>query len=139
MESEGHQRGLGDRARPALRNRPGPGDAAGEQRRSRVAGAGAGGTRADIDKVQQQIVDEQTNIRLLTATVATEEQPAHLATLSTQVLHWQPIAATHEIPLEALADVANAPAPKPALLATAPVAVDPTQPASAPLPAPAVR
>ena len=100
-----------------------------------LAKAGAGGTRADIDKVQQQIVDEQAQIRLLTATVATEEQPAHLAALSAQVLHWQPISANHEVPIEALADVAHMPAPKAA--ATTPAASDPTQAPTTPATAPA--
>ena len=78
-----------------------------------LAKTGAGGTRADIDRVQQQITEEQSQIRLLKAEVASEEQPERLAALSAQFLHLQPIAAAHEIPSTALADVARASTPQP--------------------------
>ena len=79
-----------------------------------TAKAGAGATRADIDSVQQQIAEEQEQIRLLRAEVANEEQPERLAALSEQYLHLAPIAPSHEIPQEALADVARAAALQPA-------------------------
>ncbi len=78
-----------------------------------MAKTGAGGTSADIDKVQQQIDEEHTQIRLLQAEVASEEQPVRLASLSGQLLNLQPISPRHEIPSEALADIAHAPPPKP--------------------------
>jgi len=78
-----------------------------------MAKTGAGGTASDIDKVQQQIDEEHTQIRLLQAEVASEEQPVRLASLSGQLLNLQPISPRHEIPSEALADIAHAPPPKP--------------------------
>jgi cell division protein FtsL len=78
-----------------------------------LAKTGAGGTAADIDKVQQQIDEQHGQIRLLQAEVANEEQPERLASLSGQLLNLQPISPKHEIPSEALADVAHAPPPKP--------------------------
>jgi len=79
-----------------------------------MAKTGAGGTAVDIDKVQLQIDEEHGQIRLLQAEVANEEQPERLASLSGQLLNLQPISPKHEIPSEALADVAHAPPPKPA-------------------------
>jgi cell division protein FtsL len=68
--------------------------------------AGAGGERADIDHVQQQIDDEQTRIRLLRAEVANLEQPERLEALSSQYLNLQPIPAKHEVQADALPDLA---------------------------------
>ena len=68
--------------------------------------AGAGGERADIDHVQQQIYDEQTRIRLLQAEVASLEQPERLEALSSQYLGLQPVSAKHEVQVEALPDLA---------------------------------
>lgn len=68
--------------------------------------AGAGGERADIDHVQQQITDEQTRIRLLRAEVASLEQPERLEALSSQYLGLQPIPAKHEVQADALPDLA---------------------------------
>jgi len=96
-----------------------------------MAKTGAGGTATDIDKVQLQIDDEHGQIRLLQAEVASEEQPQRLATLSGQLLNLQPIPPKHEIPSEALADVAHAPPPKPAPNPTV-VAAIATPPAEAP-------
>ena len=73
--------------------------------------AGAGGERADIDHVQQQIADEQTRIRLLQAEVANLEQPERLEALSSQYLGLQPIPAKHEVQAESLPDLAMAPQP----------------------------
>jgi cell division protein FtsL len=67
---------------------------------------GAGGERADIDHVQQQIADEQTRIRLLQAEVASLEQPERLELLSSQYLGLRPVPAKHEIQPEALPDLA---------------------------------
>jgi cell division protein FtsL len=69
--------------------------------------AGAGATRADIDRVQQDIAEQQTAIRLLRAEVASEEQPERLSALSARYLRLQPIAVDHDIPSETLADVAH--------------------------------
>jgi len=68
--------------------------------------AGAGGERADIDHVRQQIADEQTRIKLLQAEVASLEQPERLEALSSQYLGLQPIAAKHEVQPDALPDLA---------------------------------
>jgi len=99
-----------------------------------MAKTGAGGTATDIDKVQVQIDQEHGQIRLLQAEVASEEQPVRLASLSGQLLNLQPISPRHEIPSEALADVAHAPAPKPdaASAPAAPSASTPAAPAQAP-------
>jgi len=78
-----------------------------------MAKTGAGGTAADIDKVQRQIDEEHSQIRLLQAEVANEEQPERLASLSGQLLNLQPIPPRHEIPSEALADIVQSPALKP--------------------------
>jgi len=95
-----------------------------------MAKTGAGGTAADIDKVQVQIDEEHSQIRLLQAEVASEEQPQRLASLSGQLLNLQPVPPKHEIPSEALADVAHAPAPTPVAAPT------PAVPAPAPVEAP---
>jgi len=76
--------------------------------------AGAGGERADIDRVQQQIIDEQTRIRLLQAEVANLEQPERLAALSAQYLGLQPVPAKHEVDAEVLPDLALIQRAKPA-------------------------
>ncbi|MDR3513668.1 MAG: cell division protein [Caulobacteraceae bacterium] len=71
-----------------------------------LAKTGAGGKRADIDHIQQQIGDEQTQIRLLRAEVANLEQPERLETLSARYLGLEPISARREVTPQALADVA---------------------------------
>ncbi len=83
-----------------------------------MAKTGAGDKTDDIDRIESQIQAEQTRIRLLKAEVATEEQPHRLTALATQYLGLAPIAAKHEIDIDALADiaepaVAKAPAPAP--------------------------
>ena len=90
-----------------------------------LAKAGAGGKRADIDRVQDQIVDEKTRIRLLQAEVANLERPERLEALSNRYLAMQPIAAKHEVDADALPDIALAPVAeaKPAA-AMAPTAVN---------------
>ena len=76
--------------------------------------AGAGGERADIDHVQQQIYDEQTRIKLLQAEVASLEQPERLEALSGQYLGLQPVSAKHEVQPDALPDLALIQKAKPA-------------------------
>jgi cell division protein FtsL len=71
-----------------------------------LAKAGGGDERADIDRAQQQIYEEQTRVRLLQAEVATLEQPERLESLSNQYLGLQPVPAKHEVRPEALADLA---------------------------------
>jgi cell division protein FtsL len=90
-----------------------------------LAKAGAGGKRADIDRVQDQIVDEKARIRLLQAEVASLERPERLEALSNRYLAMQPIAAKHEVDADALPDIALAPVAeaKPAA-AMAPTAVN---------------
>ena len=72
-----------------------------------LAKAGAGGERAAIARVEDEIVAERTQIRLLNAEVASQEQPERLAALSTRYLGLQPIAAKREVPADALPDVAH--------------------------------
>jgi cell division protein FtsL len=77
----------------------------------------AGGERADIDRIQAQIDDEQARVTLLRAEVAKLEQPERLETLSGRYLNLQPIPANHEISPEALASVAH-PTPAPVVKTT---------------------
>jgi cell division protein FtsL len=74
-----------------------------------LAKTGAGGERANIDHVQQQIEDEQTRIRLLQAEVANLEQPERLEALSSHYLDLQPITAKREVQPDALPDIALTP------------------------------
>ena len=80
-----------------------------------LAKDGAGDKRADIDRVQEQIVAEQDQIRLLKAEVAHQEQPERLEALAGQYLGLQPVAAKHEVDAGALADLARVSAPAPVL------------------------
>ena len=73
-----------------------------------LAKDGAGDKRADIDRVQEQIVAEQEQIRLLQAEVAHQEQPERLEALAGQYLGLQPVAAKHEVDAAKLAEVARA-------------------------------
>lgn len=72
-----------------------------------LAKTGAGGKRADIDRIQHQIFDEQAQIRLLRAEVATLEQPERLAALSVRYLGLRPISARREVTAQGLQDVAR--------------------------------
>jgi hypothetical protein len=95
-----------------------------------LAKAGAGGERADIDRVSQQIEDEQSRIRMLRAEVAHLEQPERLEALSGQYLGLGPIPAKHEVQPDALPDLALVqrvakPAPAPPSGADAARAQDP--------------
>ena len=86
-----------------------------------LAKDGAGDKRADIDRVQEEIVAEQDQIRLLQAEVAHQEQPERLQALAGQYLGLQPVAAKHEVDPAALAEVARvaaaATSPGPAAMA----------------------
>jgi cell division protein FtsL len=97
-----------------------------------LAKDGAGDKRADIDRVQDQIVAERDQIRLLRAEVAHQEQPERLGALAGQYLGLQPISAKHEVAAKELADVARvvatAPA-KPAATVAAPMTTTATAPA----------
>ena len=82
-----------------------------------LAKTNAGGERADIDRIQRQIAEERSQIRLLRAEVAHQERPERLETLSTAYLGLQPIAPKREISPDVLADFvrpAVAPTAKPA-------------------------
>ncbi len=57
----------------------------------------AGGERADIDKTEVQIADEQRQIRLLKAEVAYLEQPERIERLSQTYLGMQPTSGKQEI------------------------------------------
>jgi cell division protein FtsL len=105
-----------------------------------LAKDGAGDKRADIDRVQEQILAEQDQIRLLRAEVAHQEQPERLSALAGQYLGLQPITAKHEVETSDLADVARVVATAPAKPAAASgqAAVAPTSAApGAVVPAPA--
>jgi hypothetical protein len=97
-----------------------------------LAKTGAGGERADIDHVQQQIFDEQTRIRLLQAEVANLEQPERLEALSAQYLGLQPVPAKHEVQADALPDLALI---QHVAKAAQPSAATPVQPAAPTAPA----
>jgi hypothetical protein len=67
----------------------------------------AGSESAEIDHVQQRIIDERARVTLLRAEVASLEQPERLETLSNRYLGLQPVDAKHDIDPQALADVAR--------------------------------
>lgn len=88
-----------------------------------LAKTGASGKREDIDRIQDLIVAEQTQIRLLQAELAHQEQPERLEALSGRYLGLQPIAAKHEVSADALPEIATlAVAPPAKTDAPAPVA-----------------
>jgi cell division protein FtsL len=93
---------------------------------------GAGDKRADIDRVQEQIVAEQEQIRLLKAEVAHQEQPERLETLAGQYLNLAPVNAKHEVDAAALPDIARVEAQT---VKSAPAATPASAPAAAPPPA----
>ena len=68
----------------------------------------AGDKTDDIDHIEQQIADTQTEIRLLKVEVANEERPDRLSALAAQYLNMGPVSPKHEIDADALADVAEA-------------------------------
>jgi cell division protein FtsL len=105
---------------------------------------GAGRENADIVRVEQEIRQEKSRLRLLAAEVAYLEQPERIERLSSQYLGLQPISAKREAPPEALADIARAAlvekpgAPPAPAVASAPAAAEPVS-VPAPAPAPAVE
>jgi hypothetical protein len=85
----------------------------------------AGSESAEIDHVQQQIIDERARVTLLRAEVASLEQPERLETLSNRYLGLQPIDAKHDIDPQALADVAHGSTPPTAPQPQGPPALSP--------------
>jgi hypothetical protein len=76
-----------------------------------MAKTGAGDKTDDIDRITQQIQDTQTQIHLLKAQVANEEQPERLTRLSARYLNLAPIGPKQEIDADGLAGVAQPAAP----------------------------
>lgn len=72
-----------------------------------LAKTGAGGKRANIDRIQQQIFTERTQIRTLRAEVASLEQPERLEALSARYLGLVPISARREVTPQGLQDMAR--------------------------------
>ena len=70
----------------------------------------AGGERADIDRTEVQIADEQHRIRTLQAEVAYLEQPDRIGRLSEQYLGMQPTPGKHEAKVGDLQQIAHQPA-----------------------------
>jgi cell division protein FtsL len=93
-----------------------------------LAKTGAGDEGADIARTQNQIVQEQRQIRLLKAEVAYLEQPRRLERLSAAYLGLQPMSGKRETVIENLQEVARTgvPAAQPAV---APVIPDAAAPA----------
>jgi cell division protein FtsL len=74
--------------------------------------ADAGHDRAEIARLDRQILAEQTNIRVLRAEVAHLEQPERVSHLAGGYLGFAPISARQEITPEALSQVAILTSPK---------------------------
>ena len=76
--------------------------------------AGAGRDRAQIARIERQILVEQTRLRLLRAEVAHLEQPERIERLATAYLGMVPTSPKHEATVESLGLVAlKAPLPVP--------------------------
>jgi hypothetical protein len=75
----------------------------------------AGAQSADTAGVQSQIVQEERRIRLLKADIAHLEDPGRIERLSTQYLGMAAVDPKHETTPQGLAQVAKAPAAKPAV------------------------
>lgn len=71
----------------------------------------AGAQAARIAGVQGQINEENKRIHLLKAEIAHLEDPSRIERLSTQYLGLQPVDPKHDISIDALEQVANAPSP----------------------------
>lgn len=69
----------------------------------------AGKERAQIARVERDIGEEKTRIRLLQAEVAHLEQPARIEHLSESYLGMEPVPIRHEATPDALTDIARAP------------------------------
>jgi hypothetical protein len=77
--------------------------------------ANQGGENARIEDVDDQIANEQRQIRVLHAELAHLEEPERLERLSVQYLGMAPTAAKHETSVDALIDISRqADAAKPA-------------------------
>ena len=72
----------------------------------------AGGERADIDRTESQIAEEQHHIRLLQAEVAYLEQPERITRLSQQYLGLQPTSGKREASAQALGQLMSKPEPQ---------------------------
>lgn len=70
----------------------------------------AGAERADIDRAEAQIADEQRRIRLLEAEVAFLEQPDRIQKLAEASLRVQPLSGKREMGVDNLPTVAAKPA-----------------------------
>jgi cell division protein FtsL len=78
--------------------------------------ANQGGENARIEDVDEQIVSEQRQIRVLQAQLAHLEEPERLERLAAQYLGMAPTNAKHETSIDALIDVSReAEATKPAV------------------------
>jgi len=83
--------------------------------------ANQGGENARIEDVDEQIVSEQRQIRVLQAQLAHLEEPERLERLAAQYLGMAPTNAKHETSIDALIDVSReAEATKPAALKPVP-------------------
>ena len=71
----------------------------------------AGAQAARIAGVESQTSEEDKRIHLLKAEIAHLEDPSRIERLSTQYLGFQPVDPKHDISIEALPQVASAPAP----------------------------
>jgi hypothetical protein len=71
----------------------------------------AGAQAAKITGVESQISDEDKRIHLLKAEIAHLEDPSRIERLSTQYLGFQSVDPKHDISINALSQVASAPAP----------------------------
>jgi cell division protein FtsL len=69
----------------------------------------AGRERAEIARVERQIGEEKTRIRLLQAEVAHLEEPARLERLSTAYLGMTPAPIRRAVTLDSLPEIAKAP------------------------------
>jgi hypothetical protein len=84
-----------------------------------LAKSGAGDKSADIDHLSQEIVDERTEIRLLNAEVAHQEQPERIEALSNRYLGLAPVPAAREITIDRLPQLIATSAPVTAAAAAA--------------------
>jgi len=73
----------------------------------------AGAERADIDRIDVQIIEEQRRIRLLQAEVAYLEQPDRIQRLAAESLQVQPLSGKRETAVDSLSGVAAKPTPPP--------------------------
>ena len=72
-----------------------------------MAKAGAGGERAQISQIENQILEEQRRLKLLRAETAHLEQPARIEALSEAYLGLKPIDAKRETGADSLVEIAR--------------------------------